>query len=143
MSILATDKTTKETGRRILLYLFLTLFFALLGAVYELFSHGVYSYRMIYAFGYPLVLGLLPALLMHFYEIRKARSGVPYSKKLPGALSGQIYDCGVFTLTIGSAARGALEIYGTTNRLCLIYAPTGCALILTGLLLYLIGQKKK
>lgn len=130
LSILAIDKTAEETKKRILEYLILTLFFALLGAIYEIFGHGVYSYRMIYAFGYPLILGLVPVLIMHFSRI----------KKMPGTLSGQIYWCGIYTLTIGSTLKGALEIYGTTNRLSTLYTPAGYLLILAGFLLFLIGN---
>jgi len=130
LSILAIDKTAEETKKRILEYLILTIFFALFGAVYEVFGHGVYSYRMIYAFGYPLMLGLVPVLIMHFSRI----------KKMPGTLSGQLYRCGIYTLTIGSAIKGALEIYGTTSRLSTLYTPAGFLLILAGFLLFLIGN---
>ena len=37
----------------------IALFCAIFGAVYELFGHNVYSYRMIYAFLAPLVLGAI------------------------------------------------------------------------------------
>ena len=37
---------------------------AVLGAVYELFSHGVYSYFMLYAFLFPLAGGALPLLAL-------------------------------------------------------------------------------
>ena len=37
-----------------------SVFFALFGAIYEQFSHQVYSYYMIYAFALPLILGALP-----------------------------------------------------------------------------------
>lgn len=40
-----------------------TLFFAFFGAVYEAFGHGVYSYFMIYAFAFPLLMGVLPAVM--------------------------------------------------------------------------------
>ena len=43
-------------------YLTASVFCALFGAVYELFSHGVYSYWMIYAFAFPLLLGAIPCL---------------------------------------------------------------------------------
>ena len=37
-----------------------TGFLALFGAIYEIFSHEVYSYFMLYAFAIPLAMGLLP-----------------------------------------------------------------------------------
>lgn len=43
-----------------LYYLFISLFCILFGAVYELFSHEVYSYFMLYAFVIPLGGGALP-----------------------------------------------------------------------------------
>ena len=46
------------------------LFFGLLGAVYERFSHEVYSYYMIYGFAVPLVLGVLPYSVMALGEHR-------------------------------------------------------------------------
>ena len=130
LSILAIDKTKEKILKIVLEYLILTLFFSLFGAIYEVFSHGVYSYRMIYAFGYPLILGLVPVLIMHFSRI----------KKLPGTLSGQLYRCGIYTLTIGSVVKGVLEIYGTTSRLSDLYTPAGFLLILAGFLLFLIGN---
>ena len=42
------------------IYLFVSLFCVLFGAVYEYFSHEVYSYFMIYAFVIPQVGGVLP-----------------------------------------------------------------------------------
>ena len=43
-----------------------TLFLVLFGAVYESFSHGVYSYFMLYAFAIPLVFGVtLYAVLLY------------------------------------------------------------------------------
>lgn len=130
LSILAIDKTAEETKKIVLEYLILTIFFALFGAIYEVFSHGVYSYRMIYAFGYPLMLGLVPMLIIHFSRI----------KKMPGTLSGQLCRCGIYALTIGSVVKGVLEIYGTTSRLSDLYTPTGYLLILAGFLLFLIGN---
>ena len=52
-------------------YLLSTVICALFGAVYELFSHEVYSYYMIYAFAFPLLLGAAP-----FFILLKA--GMPF-----------------------------------------------------------------
>lgn len=51
-----------------LYYLFISLFCILFGAVYELFSHEVYSYFMLYAFVIPLGGGALPFLQWPFPE---------------------------------------------------------------------------
>lgn len=99
---------------------------ALFGAVYERFSHGVYSYRMIYAFAFPLLLGVLP-----LYLIEALRA------PLPGHIRWGLYHAGVATLTVGSLVSGALEIYGTTSPLIAVYWIAGEALTLLGGLLFL------
>ena len=76
---------------------------AAFGLVYEHFSHGVTSYYMLFAFLIPLSAGIARLL-----PIFRGRDGLFWS-------------CGTLTLTVGSLLRGALEIYGTTSRLCGIY----------------------
>lgn len=97
----------------------MTVFFILFGAVYEQFSHGVYSSGMIYAFTLPLIAGLLPVLGM----IRQQRS-VP-----EGALL--LWHCGLAAFTLWMTFCGVLEIYGTTNRLTVVYPVVGLLLCLT------------
>ena len=43
-----------------------TLFLVLFGAVYETFSHGVFSFYMLYAFSVPLVFGVTLYLILLF-----------------------------------------------------------------------------
>ena len=93
-----------------LYYLFISLFCILFGAVYELFSHEVYSYFMLYAVVIPLGGGALPFFTMAF-------SGAP----IPNRVSLNLYHSGIAALTIGCLFQGALEIYGTTNRLVSVY----------------------
>ena len=45
-------------------YLLCMVLCALFGAVYERFSHGVWSCFMVYAFAFPLLLGLMPFFLL-------------------------------------------------------------------------------
>ena len=52
-------------------YLVVSLVCAAFGAVYETFSHGVYAYGMLYAFGIPLAGGVLPSLLL----LKNGRTG--------------------------------------------------------------------
>ena len=93
------------------------LFCAVFGMIYEVFSHEVYSYFMIYAFAVPLVLGVLPcALLLN-------------AKKYPGKTAAALWNSGTAALSVGCAFRGALDIYGTTNRLLLVY-PAAAIVIL-------------
>ena len=94
-----------------------SVFLALFGAVYELFSHGVYSYFMIYSFAVPLLGGCLPWLLA-------VKGCIPE----PGSWSGLLMALAVSVLSTGSVFRGVLEIYGTTNRLSAVYLWAGIAL---------------
>ena len=100
-------------------YLLVTILCALFGAVYEIFSHGVYAYGMLYAFAFPLVGGVLPALLL------SRRGG-----KLPADTSILLWHFGISALTVGSLFSGALSIYGTTSRLTVAYWLSGGACLL-------------
>ena len=57
-----------------LVYLVISCFCALFGAVYELFSHEVYSFYMIYAFAFPMVGGALPFAVLEIYGTTNALS---------------------------------------------------------------------
>ena len=107
MSISADKKLLKTA----IIYLFASLFTALFGAVYEIFSHGVYSYFMIYAFAVPLVLGTLVYLAAAFL-----------GKGAPGDKAQLFYHPFVTALTVGCIFKGVLDIYGTTSRLLVIYS---------------------
>lgn len=108
-------------------YLLVTVFCALFGAVYELFSHGVYAYGMIYAFAIPLLGGLLPAMVL------MKCPGLPR----PSSTAVQLWNFGLSALTVGSLFSGALEIYGTTSRLTAVYWLLGGTLLLLALLMML------
>jgi hypothetical protein len=109
-------------------YLFISLFCVLFGAVYECFSHQVYSYFMLYAFVFPLACGVLPFLGLAFLKW-----------PIPGKISCNLYHSGIAALTIGSLFKGILEIYGTTNRLVLVYWVVGFVFLFGGLISYWLG----
>lgn len=98
-----------------------TVFFA---AVYECFSHQVFSRAMILAFLYPLLGGFIPAALLMLAEERLQ----------PGNWTRSLWGLGIASLTLGSLFRGALEIYGTTSRLYAVYPALGWTLLALGLL---------
>ena len=104
-----------------LVYLVISCFCALFGAVYELFSHEVYSFYMIYAFAFPLGGGALPFAVC-------ALTGAKY----PSAIAGNLYHTGIVTLTVGSIIQGILAIYGTTNALSRIYWIAGAGFVMAG-----------
>ena len=110
------------------------------GAVYELFSHGVYSYYMIYAFAVPLAVGALPNLLAERTTVREKRNpdGVESA-----SLSSRLQLAAVATLTTGSSMQGVLEIYGTTNRLMVTYAIVGLILLTAAIITYIVELKAK
>jgi len=110
-------------------YLLISLFCVLFGAVYEHYSHEVYSGYMIYAFVFPLAGGVLPFTLMSHYECRR----------VPGRLALNLYNAGIAALTVGSIMKGVMEIYGTTNNILQIYWMVGFGFVGIGLLLYAIG----
>ena len=110
-------------------YLAASVIIAAAAAVYGLFSHGVYSYFMIYAFMIPLLGGALP----HLYAAMKNTDTYAESENETGPA--KIIDAKdtqlaiIATLTAGSLLKGVLDIYGTTNRLLILY-PVMALLIL-------------
>ncbi len=113
------------------IYLIISLVLALTGAIYELFSHGVYSYAMIYAFAVPLIFGTLLNMIM---ERLKAH--------MPGSLTRQIWHSGTGTITLGLLISGVFQIYGSANQLLNVYYIAGLILLVTGAILYFARDRK-
>ena len=136
--------------RTVLKYLVITIIVALFGAIYEYFSFGVYSYFMIYAFAFPLVLGVLPAAFM-LLSIRTHATDASFRnpdtfQKCPeneGFLLPSLWHTGVAVLTVGSIFKGVLDIYGTTSTLTYVYWFAGGALLLLVLVILLIYRAAK
>lgn len=126
-------KRMQEMARTGFVYLFISLFCVLFGAVYEVFSHEVYSYFMLYAFVFPLVGGVLPFFGMAFNRM-----------PVPNRATRNLYHSGIAALTTGFLFEGALEIYGTTNRLVSVYWILGILFILMAILIYclFLGKTK-
>ena len=122
----------KKTAKTGFVYLFISLLCILFGAVYEYYSHEVYSYFMLYAFVIPLAGGALPFFAMAFCTI-----------PMPNRVSRNLYHSGIAALTTGSLFEGALEIYGTTNRLVSVYWILGVLFLLAGIILYFASFKGK
>ena len=108
-----------------------TAFLALFSAIYEAFSHNVYSYFMIYAFAVPLMLGVLPFTLLLI------------SEKYPGRAALNLWNSGIAALSVGCVFRGVLEIYGTTNSMSIVYPVAGSLLLTAGLITGIAGIQKK
>lgn len=111
---------TDRWARTAFAYLLASLGCALFGAVYERFSHEVYSFFMLYAFLFPLAGGAVPFLGLGLFA--KEPRGVHVA-----------YHWGIATLTLGSILCGILEIYGTANALTRWYWIAGTGLCLLGI----------
>ena len=123
------ERSGKEIEKLVFTYLIVTLVCAGFGAVYEFFSHGVYSYYILYAFMIPFFGGTV-----YFYCILYFRS------KIPGCIARRFQHFGILTLTVGCMICGILEIYGTTNRLVIFYFIVGGMFLVIGNFMYLLQK---
>ncbi len=128
--LLVTDKKSTSIKKWAFIYLLISLFCILFGAVYEYFSHGVYSNYMIYAFLFPLIGGTLVAFLLDYGS----------EKIMPGRIPFNLYNSGIAALTMGNFFQGVLDIYGTTNNLVSVYWIVGAAMISLSIIMYIIGS---
>ena len=103
------------------------------GAVYECFSHQVYSGYMIFAFLFPLLMGVVPYTLLSDRDC-PLRAGV---------VSRYLYNSGAAALTAGSVFQGVLEIYGTTSRLSGVYWAAGALLTVGGTGLFILENAER
>lgn len=114
-----TSVTDNENGRLLrhsLGNILFAVFCIVFGAIYEAFSFGVFSYFMIYAFAFPLAVGII-YLIMYMKKVQASRIFL------------NLLNSAAVTAALGSLAAGVVEIYGTENRLLGIYP------IVTGALL--------
>jgi hypothetical protein len=130
--ISVSNERRKEVMKKALTYSFASALTAVFGLIYELFSHGVYSYYMIYAFLFLLVGGTCVQLHLAFN-----------SRRLPCRLASDLFESGIITLTVGSLFSSVLEIYGTTNALTAVYWAVGAALTAAGILIYCTPLNQK
>ena len=105
-----------------------TLFIVLFGAVYETFSHGVFSFYMLYAFSVPLVFGVTLYLILLF------------ARRYPGRVFLNLWNSAIAAFSAGSVFKGVLEIYGTTNSLVIVYPICGCILAVSALVSLLFAR---
>lgn len=130
MTLFTSDikENTSRALKPAFIYLLISILCALFGAIYEVFSHEVYSFYMIYAFAFPLVGGTLPFFILNLVHV----------KKYPDVLTRNFYHSGIATLTVGSIMRGVLDIYGTTNELLNYYWKIGILLLILSVIAFLI-----
>ena len=128
MYISDTDHRSARAAKTAFVYLLISLFCVLFGAVYERFSHEVYSFYMLYGFVFPLAGGTLPFFILSFTRF----------KKYPASPARNLYHSGIAALTVGSFLQGVWEIYGTSQVLTGYYRIVGSVLWLAGITLYLL-----
>ncbi len=126
MILFTSDKRAKPLINSVYFNLGFAIFVALFGAIYEMFSHEVYSYYMIYAFGIPLVLGVLCQVL----------TPVVFGK-FPGSIEAVLWNLSIVTFTAGSLLKGIVDIYGSSNHKLIIYPVAGCILALLSVIVFL------
>ncbi len=117
------DEAMKRAAVNCRNYAAVSAFMLLFGAVYEYFSHGVFSAFMVYAFLIPLLGGYLPFRL--FLRFGRQGRGV----RLPPRASTQLYGGGIAAFGTGSVVKGVLDIYGTTNAKTAVYPWAGAVLV--------------
>ena len=119
----------KKQRRAALTYLAVSAFCGFFAAVYEHFSHGVYSPFMIGLFAVPLLFGLLPLGWLLF-----SKGGAP------GRLPRQLWGSAAAALTVGVCLRGVFDIYGTTVALVSVYWWAGGLLAGAALVSWLMSR---
>ena len=130
MTLFTSEKNKKKLLIIVLSYVGITAFIALFGAVYENFSHNAYTPYMYFAWIWVLGFGLIPHLLLYLLPI----------KKVPGLLSGSIYNFGVAMITSRSIFIGVVTIANTPNpKWEVAYLVVSIIALVGGVLLYVIG----
>lgn len=119
-----------KTGKH---YVIATVFCAVLSAVYEALSHGVYSPFMVFLFLIPFLLGVLPFGILKIGQ--RIKNMEPAAKNL--------WNAGVATLAAGSLIRGIVDIYGTTTPFAAVYLTVGLFFLAASAGLFLAAQGRE
>ena len=141
------DNGTSQLSWKSLLPIALTTVFVFVFAkIYGIFSHGVYSAFMSYAFLLPLTLIFLPKLLNLCTGNRLWNGTLETEegeKKLfLSSLASFLWKSGVAVLTVGSIYKGVLDIYGTSGTFEWIYLVVGVLALVSGGIGALLAKKE-
>lgn len=111
-------------------YIGLTAFDIIFASVYGMFSHGVSSNYMTFAFLYPLLGIVVPhTIFLRIGQVTAKNRPLPSHLMSLWKSAGGIYRSAVVTWMLGSIFMGVLKIYGTTNHLSVVYWITGAVLM--------------
>jgi len=141
------DNGTSQISWESLLPITLTTVFVFVFAkIYGIFSHGVSSVFMSYAFLLPLSLIFLPKLLNLCTGNRLWNGSLDTEeeegKKLfLSSLASFLWKSGVAVLTVGSLYKGVLDIYGTSGSFEWIYLVVGIVTLAAGGISALLAKK--
>ncbi|MCB9418310.1 MAG: hypothetical protein H6667_00780 [Ardenticatenaceae bacterium] len=105
------------------IYAAITLFCIAFSFIYSLFSHGVSSPFMSYAFAFSLVLGVGGFILFGWQHLENRAAF-------------NLYNAGIATLTVGSFLRGIIDIAGADTTYPAYYFFVGTILVAGGGLIY-------
>ena len=141
------DNGTSQISWKSLLPITLTTVFVFVFAkIYGIFSHGVSSVFMSYAFLLPLSLIFLPELL-NLCTGNRLWNGSLDTEEEEGkkiflsSLASFLWKSGVAVLTVGSLYKGVLDIYGTSGSFEWIYLVVGIVTLAVGGLSALLAKK--
>lgn len=142
------DNGTSQISWKSLLPITLTTVFVFVFAkIYGIFSHGVSSAFMSYAFLLPLSLIFLPKLLNLCTGNRLWNGSLDTEeeegKKLfLSSLASFLWKSGVAVLTVGSLYKGVLDIYGTSGSFEWVYLVVGVLTLVSGGIGALLAKKE-
>ena len=129
LSILENNKNRKELAKTCLVSALSSIFLLVFSSIYGIFSHGVHSPFMTFAFVWPLFLCAVPALA--FLYIRQIPG--------PGVLSSLFWHTGTAAVTVSSLLRGIFEIAGNSSVYQTALMIAGLLFLAGGLILYMAG----
>lgn len=142
------NKTSQLSWKSLLPITLTTVFVFVFAKIYGIFSHGVSSAFMSYAFLLPLSLIFLPKLLNlctgnRLWNLSLENADEAGEKKLFfTSLAFFLWKSGVAILTVGSIYKGVLDIYGTSGSFEWVYLVVGILALIAGGIGALLAKKE-
>lgn len=141
------NKMSQLSWKSLLPITLTTVFVFVFAKIYGIFSHGVSSVFMSYAFLLPLSLIFLPKLL-NLCTGNRLWNGSLETEEEEGekklflsSLASFLWKSGVAVLTVGSLYKGVLDIYGTSGSFEWVYLVVGVLTLVSGGISALLAKK--
>ena len=141
------NKMSQLSWKSLLPITLTTVFVFVFAKIYGIFSHGVSSAFMSYAFLLPLSLIFFPKLL-NLCTGNRLWNGSLKRKEEEGeknlflsSLASFLWKSGVAVLTVGSLYKGVLDIYGTSGSFEWVYLVVGILALIAGGISALLAKK--